>query len=222
MGRLENKIKQILKIQDENERKKEFDEMFSEILEKLKGLDWREKAASINNIDLDIDSKLKFLIMGFFNGQNRSVSFELIPMVINTLIKTNEEEFWNLINDNIETQGIYAEYLKATPTDIEKNHKNEMDKLFSLPEIKEKILDDEELVASSFSRKSDILEKLPKEYGYLISLFDSFFDNDSKRIRKLYNIYFGEIPYSFALYSESWQHKIIKIKGPTIGIKLMK
>lgn len=206
MGRIETKIKQTLKIQDENERKLKIDAMITKMIEELKGKNWNEKARILNSLDLDYENKLKFFIFCFFDRQNLQLSMELVPMIINGLINNNLDKFIELIQDNEEMQKMYAMYLKGLPSEIKNNHENNLEFLLKLPEVKKIVLGDNEFIKNKFSKDFKFFESLPKEYGYLISLYDTRDDKDSVIIKMLYNKFFGNA------LNEEEQGELIKIQ----------
>ncbi len=158
-----------------------------EIGKSLKADSFQSQIQFFDNLDLPLKAKIKLYLIIANSKDHSGFSKEIIPYLVETLIEEQNEEFFSIITEDENIQAIYTDYYKIA-RDI--NTIKNSSYLLSLPKFKEKVLTDEDFICNQMTQSEYFFENLPKEFGYLISFYDTK-SNDLSNLENFYEKYFG-------------------------------
>lgn len=196
---IENKTYKALKSGDIPKMKK----IAIEIIDFLKDKSLEEQCSFLDEyiepMEITFAEKIKFFLavvnMNYDLTFTREVVTYWIMMTINV---NNLEEFIELITKDENIQSLYVDYFKMYA-----NYHNRasaesvqhMQSILNLPKFKEKVLTDEEFISKRLTDSAQFFQELPKEFGYLISLYDTEKDLgywNPCYLQELYEKFYGD------------------------------
>ena len=198
-SKIANLIEEMLLIEDENARTEELEKIVGNLINYFKrrtDITTRDRINLLCNIDLVLKQKLKFFMMASHCKADESFTLEIIPFCMSKCVFEEKgglkKEVMNLLQTDIEFQKEYAEYFKYMDYSyyIEHSEQSNLRDILQLDSFKEIVLEDEEFIAKCLANKACFFKCLPKEFGYLISLYN---ETQLEGLQDLYRIYFGEI-----------------------------
>ncbi|MBR3134368.1 MAG: hypothetical protein IKG56_02790 [Clostridia bacterium] len=188
-------IEKIITAIEENDEKKiiEIIKMISKDFD-FRKYDWISEIFSSSR--LDSDTKFKFCLMAIDLKDNEEADInnffcrQVVPDLLLRCIRDNEEEFSKLVSENEEMQELLIKYIREYPDDaIVIWHK-----VSSLPLVKQRILEDEEFVASKMGEYEDFFKNLPQDYAHLICYYNAQANEyEFEMLKSLYGKYIGSI-----------------------------
>ncbi len=201
MEQFENRIKQAMQIEDELKRQESIKNILMDMITFFNGKHFTEKVKNICDLDFEsFKQKLEFFIDVTMckedNYYFQTYTKEIFPYCFDQCTQKREglalnlkDEFLNLIKNDIEFQKKYVDFFKQVHF---KSYAVQayLDEILKLPMFKEYVLTDEKFISNQLSMIYDFFDNLPKEYGYLISLYDK---KNMEDIYNLYKKYFGDI-----------------------------
>ena len=132
---------------------------------------------------IDLKDKEEAEIDNFFCRQ-------VVPDLLLRCIRDNEEDFTNLVSENKEMQELLVKYIREYPDDAIVI----WPRVSSLPLVKQKILEDEEFVATKMGEYEDFFKNLPQDYAHLICYYNARVNEfEFDFLKSLYSKYIGEI-----------------------------
>lgn len=169
----------------------ELETIVSELASLYNGKNFFDMLNSILNSDMTLEDKIKFLIEAnkYSKGKHTGFFYELLPYGMSQCIKRYKDEFINIVSNNESIQEGIADYFKSYPTEIIEI----WNQISGLPKVKEIVLEDEDFVSQNMRKHIRFYEGLPKEYGYLIALYDSRGGRELGNISNLYFRFFENV-----------------------------
>lgn len=167
------------------------EEVFNEIIADFNGRNFNEIVNSIIDMKIPFKDRIEFILKAdsFNNDENATVFYELLPYAMSKCIEQYPDEFIYIISKDEKLQSMAGKYFKQFPTEMMKAWKG----MANLPKIKEIVLDDEQFISKNMESNINFFSNLPREYGYLITLYNARDNRFLGNITNLYSNYFTGI-----------------------------
>ena len=189
------------------------------------GSKFNELCDFIENSDVENRKKTIFLlraasVVDLNDTKNRDFNLEYIPYFLGTCIQSDEEDFVDLVTQDSKMQELLIEYIKKFPDSA----MSIWPKVSNLPQVKEKILEDEEFVINTLTKEPEFFEGLPEEYAHFICFYKVKNNKmDVEYMKLLYQKYYGDILSDIdQLYLIDWQIKLEEYNRMNINPRIIR
>lgn len=196
-------VKMSEKLEDEN-----LNILLTKMSSYFTGSKFNELCDFMNNSDVENREKTIFLlratsVVDINDTKNRDFNLEYIPYFLEVCIRSDKEDFVNLVTQDSKMQELLVEYIKKFPGSA----MIIWPKISNLPLVKERILEDEVFVVDTLANELEFFIGLPEEYAHFICFYKAKNTKmDIEFMKSLYQKHYGDVLSEIdQLYLIHWQ-----------------